>query len=388
MHSIIRVFLFTAAFIGFSGCSIRDVYIHDAVSATVPMIPADSIRHSIFLIGDAGEPAADIPEATFQTLTRMASVLPAKNTIVFLGDNIYPRGLPEPESPDRTEMERRLNEQIAVGTTSGAMTIFIPGNHDWEYHGRNGVEAIRREEEFILSRNHANVMLLPRNGTPGPHVVDLGTELRIIVLDTQWWLHAFEKPLYPGDSSEAQTRRGWIDSLSSVLSASDGRRVIVAAHHPVTTHGEHGGFFGWEDHLFPLRKLNPWLWIPLPGIGSLYPLSRMLGISNQDLSGGQNRAMTNAIDSLLSLHPPVAYAAGHEHTLQVLYGRSDLFYLVSGNGIAKHSEALTYGDNTLMATRKKGFMRLDVTADGRVRLGVITTGNGTDGEEIFSKMLR
>ncbi|MFA6439266.1 MAG: metallophosphoesterase [Bacteriovoracaceae bacterium] len=373
-----------------SGCGIGEVYIRPATVVSVPIVSEDSIRHSVFLIGDAGQPAVDVREAVFRILTRTVSEQSEKKTIIFLGDNIYAKGLPSSDSPDRKEMERRIDEQIAIGTTSGAQTIFIPGNHDWEYQGQNGYKAILREGEYLRSKNLSNVSLLPHNGTPGPHVVDIETYLRIIAIDTQWWLHAYDKPLYPGDTSEAQTQRRWLDSLSAVLGSAGDRAVIVTAHHPLKTHGEHGGFFGWKDHLFPLRKLNSWLWIPLPGLGSLYPLSRLWGISDQDLSGRRNRVMTTAIDSVLSLHNPIAYAAGHEHTLQIIQKMASHYYLVSGNGIAKHDEALTYADETILASRKKGYMRLDLLTDGRVRLGVIVADsiNSAEGYEVFSMMLR
>src|SRR5207249_2882460 len=51
----------------------------------------------------------------------------------------------------------------------------------------------------------------------------------------------------------------------------------VSAVHPTTRermvgHHDHdtlaGGaqcrHFGWQDHIFPLRNIKPWLWIPLP----------------------------------------------------------------------------------------------------------------------------
>ena len=47
--------------------------------------------------------------------------------------------------------------------------------------------------------------------------------------------------------------------------------------------GVHGGYFGWRDHLFPLRSIRSSLWIPLPLLGSLYPTARLEGISSQDL---------------------------------------------------------------------------------------------------------
>lgn len=367
-------------------CSVQSVYIRETFPLSVPPVVQDSIRHSLFLIGDAGEPSLYEKEKTFYHLKALASIAPAKTTIVFLGDNLYPRGLPLPDHPDRKEMERRIDEQINIGRESGAATIFIPGNHDWEYQGKNGLQTLRREEEYIASKNFPSVRLLPQEGSPGPAVVDIGEEIRVIAIDTQWWLHAFEKPLYKDDSSEEQTKLRFIDSLSWALRSAGNRKTVVIAHHPIRSHGEHGGFFDWKDHFFPLRGLSEWLWIPLPGIGSLYPLSRMWGVSDQDLSGRMNIEMRARLDSLLSLYGSVIYASGHEHTLQILQNNAHQYYLVSGNGIAKHTEALTTADDTILATRRKGFMRIDFLNNGTVRLGVIAV-NDEGSVEIFSMML-
>ncbi len=367
------------------GCSIRSVYIDDVYRTGAPPLADSAIVHSLFLIGDAGAPQEGKEEPAFRVLTDMASVDPKRSTIVFLGDNIYQRGLPESTCVDRPEMERRLLEQIRIGEQSGARTVFVPGNHDWDYQGKDGYRAVLRQQSFIDSRQLPHVFIAPRDAYPGPTVIDAEHPLRIVAIDTEWWLHRYEKPLYPGDTSEVQSKRRFLDSLSGIL-AQD-KRTIVVAHHPLETYGEHGGFFEWTDHLFPLRKLSSWLWIPLPGIGSLYPLSRLWGISDQDFSGSGNRAMRTSLDSLLSLHDVVAYASGHEHTLQVIKNRARHFYLVSGNGIVQHSEALTTGKNSLFASRAEGFMRLDVGRNGAVRLAVISTADG-DAAEVFSMMLR
>ncbi len=284
----VRTFILFLSIFVFSGCSIEGVYVADGFTSFTPAVPSDSISHTLFLIGDAGEPVSEGVEPTFLALTEQASVRPKHSTIIFLGDNIYPRGLPDTGALDRKEMERRLLEQIRIGERSGAEAVFVPGNHDWEYQRVNGLAAIRREEEFIRSQHLPNVRLLPQNGLPGPAVMDVDDRLRIIAIDTQWWLHQFSKRFYSGDSTEEMTKVRFLDSLATSIRSAGIRNVVVAAHHPLETHGEHGGFFDWKDHLFPLRKLVPWLWLPLPGIGSLYPVSRMLGISDQDLSGERN----------------------------------------------------------------------------------------------------
>lgn len=382
----VRTSILLVSILMLSGCSIEGVYVAEGYRSFAHSVPSDSIAHTLFLIGDAGEPAADGFEPTFLALTDHASFQPEHSTIIFLGDNIYPRGLPELDAPDRKEMERRLREQIRIAEKSGADALFVPGNHDWEYQRENGLAAIRREEEFIRSLRLPNVRLLPQNGSPGPAVKDIDDRFRIIAIDTQWWLHQYTKPFYSGDSTEEMTKVRFLDSLAASIRTAGGRNVVVAAHHPLETHGEHGGFFDWKDHIFPLRKIVPWLWLPLPGIGSLYPVSRMLGISDQDLSGEGNVELRKVLDSLFAEVPILVYAAGHEHTLQILTGKNANLNIISGKGIIKHSEALTTGANTIAATRHEGFQRMDFLIDGRIRIGMIDCSSGT-AVEVFSMWL-
>lgn len=369
------------------GCSLQSVYVKDSISRSMPSVPDDSIFCSIFLIGDAGAPVENGEETILNELTKATWSHPEKNTILFLGDNIYPAGLPDTNDNDRREMERRLQEQMSVGEKSGARTIFIPGNHDWARHGKNGLATLRRQQDFITKKGTSNVSMIPLFGMPGPVVVDIDSSVRIIVIDTEWWLHEYEKPLYPGTPSEDKTKTAFLDSLTRVLTT--GRTTIVAAHHPLESHGEHGGFFDWRDHLFPLRHISPFLWVPLPGIGSLYPLSRMWGISNQDFSGSKYREMRISIDSVLSIHPPIIYAAGHEHTLQILEPKTGYYHLISGFGMKNHISPLTTGENTIFARLAPGFMRIDFVKSGFVRLAVFEVKeNPNNIEEIFSMPLR
>lgn len=74
-------------------------------------IGQDSVRHRIILIGDAGE----INDLQSKTLTDAASlVMPGKTTVLFLGDNIYPRGMGLPGSREEnrtTPAEDAVDDQ-------------------------------------------------------------------------------------------------------------------------------------------------------------------------------------------------------------------------------------------------------------------------------------
>jgi hypothetical protein len=163
--------------------------------------------------------------------------------------------------------------------------------------------------------------------------------------------------------------------------------VIVAAHHPLISAGEHGGFFGIEDHVFPLRAVKRWLWVPLPGLGSIYPLARQNGISDQDQSNSTNQRMVAMFEAAMRDHPPLAWASGHEHNLEVLDGTTARWLLVSGAGIYGHEGPAFRRTSMRFGSGDAGFMRLEFFADGRARLGVIAVDREGRSRERFSLWL-
>jgi hypothetical protein len=292
--------------------------------------------------------------------------------------------LPPANSAERPEAERRLATQVNVITSSGVSGYFVPGNHDWAKSGTQGWAAIRRQEQFIDSTGGGKVLLLPKDGCPGPAVVDIGSRVRLVLLDTQWWLHGGPKPEGTGSSCPAHTEADVVDSLRADIKRAAGRIVVVAAHHPLATGGEHGGYFGWEDHLFPLRQAVPWLWIPLPFIGSLYPAARQNGISSQDISSRRYQRLIAAFGRAFTDAQPALYAAGHEHNLQVITGAPARLELVSGGGIYDHSGRAFRIDGSVFARKASGFARLDVPATGRARLAVLQVDGSGRSREVFS----
>ena len=385
-------------------------------------VEASAIESTIFLIGDAGNPAPDEP--VLKALKRQITEASGERVVVFLGDNLYPRGLPPEGAPDRSEAERRLLSQIEVGTETRVKTYFVPGNHDWTYMGPAGWDGIKRQGDFIEQRGGEYAQLLPRNGCPGPEVVDVGRQVRIILVDTQWWVHEFTKPQDSTSQCATYTEEQVLDSLrgalasaaredsakkalpevkDSVVAAADSareeapdgpvrdsveqakeeatdsleqardtvvnRHVIITGHHPLESGGQHGGYFGWRRHLFPLRRLASWLWIPLPGIGSIEPIARQEGGTNQDLPGPLYARMRRGFEKVFEDFEPLVYAAGHDHDMQVLKGNNVRTVLVSGAGIYGHVSPVDYRPNTRFAAAASGFMRLDVLRDGKVRLG-------------------
>ena len=368
-----------------------------ATLTPAPVAPLDSIDVTLFLIGDAGSKAYD-GEPVLQELARQSdSLRPVKQFVVFLGDNVYPRGVPPLGHPNRDDAEKKIAAQVLAIRKGAANGFLIPGNHDWDRQGRDGWNSIRRQDSLVRQFGGGDVRLLPGGGCPGPEVVDIGRHLRLIALDSEWWVHNDVKPYGPESPCPTKTENEVTDSVVGALRDKGTRHAIVLTHHPLRSGGIHGGAFTLGDHLFPLRNLKSWLWVPLPLIGSLYPLARTMGISNQDISGKKYGAMRRALEAAYEEHPPLATASGHDHDLQVIRGgrpavTNAAYQLVSGSGILGHSSVVRKIEGSLFERSAAGFMRLDFTRDGRVRLSVTTVvedGQRKEGEssEVFSLWL-
>jgi hypothetical protein len=317
----------------------------------------------VILIGDAGK--AKENDSVMIALNNWSLKAPQRTTVFFLGDNIYPSGLPTEDDPSRSKAEKYLLAQINAVKGTGARAVFLAGNHDWK---SGGTAAIQRQQEFLNSHLLGESNLLPRDGCPGPVKIDL-KKVRIIIMNSEWWLREDKS-----DKSECtfHKKSEVVKGLKTLMETSGDREIVILGHHPISTHGPHGGFYSWKDHLFPLTNKVNWMWIPLPVVGSIYPLGRWHFVRhNQDLNGKLNKIYRDSLTAAAKYYQPLFYASGHEHSLQVLHDKTDTFdyLLVSGSG-SKTSE-LSHGDDTLFAHSHLGFMVVDFFEDNSIYLQVV-----------------
>jgi hypothetical protein len=351
-----------------------------------PRPEPDQVAFTLFLIGDAGNPAKR-GEPVLISLRRDLALAGARAVVAFLGDNLYPAGLTGPGERGRKELERRIDAQVDVVREAGARGVFVPGNHDWQKGGKDGWEAVKRQERHVEARGGPAVTFVPNGGCPGPEAMDVSDRLRLVAIDTQWWLHAEARPEHPTSPCDADSEAEVLAALRPALATAGGRDVVVLAHHPFVSGGPHGGHFTLRQHLFPLTDAKGGLWLPLPLIGSLYPASRGSGVSRQDQSNDAYQHMRRSLASAASDHPPLAWTGGHEHVLQVIESPEWGRVLVSGAGIFGHTSAVTDVPGSLYHTSRAGYMRIDWLADGTRRLGVVEVSKDGSSRESFAKLL-
>lgn len=252
-----------------------------------------------------------------------------RSSVIFLGDNIYPDGLPPEGAENRQQAETRILSQLETVKDYPGRVIFIPGNHDWYSSQLNGLEWLNRQEEFIESYLNRGNVFIPDNGMSGPVSVmlaksgehyGLNFDIRLIALDTHWWLHPHKKPLEPGIESEHEQKREILKNVEKMVEGHLSDEIMVVTHHPLFSYGRHGGKFPISTHFLP------------PVFGSMYVAYRNIWGYAQDLARYDD--LKNGLLKSIYDKDGLIFASGHEHSLQFIpykNGPHIQYQLVSGS---------------------------------------------------------
>lgn len=331
----------------------------------IEKLPSKSIDRTFYLIGDAGKsPIGDLSIGLKIFQKHISEKSTKKDYALFLGDNIYPAGLPKKDEKGRDYAINHLNAQIkSVGDFKGK-TVFLPGNHDWYADGLKGV---KRQEKYIEDALGKNTFQ-PENGCP-LESIDVGETIQLIVIDTQWYIENWNKNPTINDECEIKTRKRFLEELEGELKKAQNKRIVFAMHHPMYTNGLHGGFYSAKKHLYPTQSK-----IPLPILGSLATQIRTQGgVSKQDRYNERYNELMNRIETLALEYDNIVFTSGHEHTLQYIENNS-IKQIVSGSGAKEAVVALS--NNGLFAYGKQGFAQLNIYKDGSTWVSFYGEENG------------
>nr|WP_315820354.1 metallophosphoesterase [Paraflavitalea speifideiaquila] len=119
-------------------------------------------------------------------------VMKDKTTVLYLGDNIYPTGMELPGSKNEKQTQDILRSQYTPMRTNGAAVYFVPGNHDWDRMGVNGLAKIKASGVFSISKTTPSSKWYP-DGCPDPVEINIDNNLTIIAFDSEWWLFPYKK---------------------------------------------------------------------------------------------------------------------------------------------------------------------------------------------------
>ncbi len=349
-------------------------------------LPAEPM-HTTYLIGDVGEPKPQ-GQPTHGPLAALKRDLATQNeysTIVYLGDNIYPKGLPKENTADRAEAEAALNLQLEILHDYKGSAFFVPGNHDWDHSGKDGLKAVKRQETYIedyFDKYEIEGAFHPDNGCGDPIKVKREKNLVFIFIDSEWYLHNWNLHEHINDGCDIKSRLEFLEKFEELILKNKSKQIVVCMHHPLHTNGNHGGKFSWKQHLFPLLELNSKAFIPMPIIGSLYPAIRSNGGTHQDISHARYQELKTELLERVKKQTNIIFAAGHEHSLQY-FPLHQHHFLVSGSGCK--TSHIKHGLDAEFTSAQKGYIKLYHYQNGSTWMEIIQADYGEQTRVLYRK---
>ena len=341
---------------------------------------SDSIVSRIVLIGDAGK--LNFGRQPVIDAVRQNIPLDKNTTVIFLGDNLYKTGLPDEFLPTFDAAKNILDSQINIAEGTKAHVIFIPGNHDWSDGSIHGLDNVLSQQNYINGLGDKRVQFLPLDGCPGPEVYKISDDVIIVIYDSQWFIQKGTKPGVESDCP-SKTPEQFYAELEDVVSSNKDKLIIMASHHTLRSYGIHGGYFTLKQHIFPFTDLKPNLWIPLPVIGTIYPIARGVFGTPEDMKHPDYASLIRNVQKVTRGNPNIIFAAGHEHNLQLIEDSSN-FYVVSGAG-SKHTR-VSKGKNALYVADSLGFASIEISKNNNVHIDFYTVDE-TSSHHSYSKDL-
>lgn len=339
-----------------------------ACAPTPPALPAPElapepapaqVERVLFLLGDPGEATTStspVLQYLQQDIEGWSARLAADSAValVILGDIVYPLGLHPADSRwfDHDTAIVMSQVRLVAGPSAlarGAQALFVAGNHDWgeraDFQGFVRLNNLDTYLQAVRSQTGAAVNLVPPAGQGGPWVLDWGPHVRLLLLDTAWWLLS---------ANEAE-KALFLERIEQAMRTAGDRKVLIASHHPFRSVGSHGGTYSFWNML---------------GIGYVI---RRSGAFLQSLNSGPYRELEAGLrSSFARAGPPFAFIGGHDHSLQVM-GRvqptDPRYSIVSGSG--SKLTGVRGGPGVRFARSAPGYMRLLVMRDGSMHLSVV-----------------
>lgn len=348
--------------------------------------PEDEIAFSVFLIGDMGALVPGEKDPLLEMLHSQLNKFGEKSAIAFLGDNVYPYGIPHPEHRGRKRAEERLKIQLDLLKNYTGRAVMIGGNHDWNKGREGGYQYILNQEKFVEEYLGRKDIFLSKGGCPDTNVFQLNNKLALVVINTQWYVQSGERPIGSKYGCKAITIEDSFKQIENAIAENKDKNIIIAGHQPLYSYALHGGKFKMKHHIFPLRALHKKLYLPLPLLGSVYPLYRKWFGAKEDISHPVYRKMKKRLLQIFNSYKGLIYAAGHDHNLQHIT-RQNNHFIVSGSG-----SKLAYvkaGKYASYVAAKRGFFRVNLLTNNQIWLEAWVVEKGSDAGYLdYAKKIR
>lgn len=310
------------------------------------------VEHTFYLIGDAGlSPMGELNPA-LKAYQQLLSSADKNSTAVFLGDNVYPKGIPSKKHKDYKQALWNMEAQLKTLENFKGDPVIIPGNHDWY----NGLKGLKRQEKYVEKYLDNDESFFPEKGC-AVQKINISEDIVLITIDSEWYLANWDKNPGINDKCNLKSRNAFFAEVEGLIKKNRDKTTLIAIHHPVFSYGEHAGHYNVKKQFYPGHNK-----VPLPVLGSMINfLRKTTGASHQDMYNARYRELKNRLLMFSHYNDNVIFMSGHEHNSQYIV-QDEKPQIVAGSG-AKYGPARVI-NGSQFSSGALGYTVLKVYTDG------------------------
>ncbi|HEY9044608.1 MAG TPA: BamA/TamA family outer membrane protein [Ohtaekwangia sp.] len=257
-----------------------------------------------------------------------------------------------PEITTQAEVEAwgRAASQLLDKYTQ--LTILInQGEREWKDSGKDGWQAVQQLEKYIKKIRHPRLVYFLDNGCPGPWLYSVPQYLDVIVFNSQWWNHPYDKPISYMNACGIADEGVFLEKINDMLDESKNRNVLLLSHYPLMSLGKYGGRFPASSYLWP------------PVAGSARVSFRQNIGTSKDIVNEHFDGFRRKLNDMIGDYSSLIMASGHEKNHSVLKEGNN-FYINSGS--LHEGDFIANSNQALLAFDHGGFVELTYDTLGQV----------------------
>jgi len=223
--------------------------------------------------------------------------------------------------------------------------LIAPGKTEWAGGTREGKDFIKQLTDE-LPEKYRNPIFHPDEACPGPTEVVLSDNLVVILIDTWWWVHKYDRRF---NKCGIENRGDVLIQIEDAIRRHyAGKHVVVAGYHSLKSFGNTSGYFSAEQ----------WL-LQLP-----YTFYRKLPGTRYDNQHPDFKSFRSSLLSVLKKYPDVVYLSAGEANLQY-FQYENTHFVISGSW---QNQEYVRKDLPEFGSEEKGFAQLTFTPEGTCNL--------------------
>ena len=317
--------------------------INDIISQPAPPKVIDEQPEQVILI--TGN-LAKIPEQQrndlLTTIKQHYEKYDKKAFTVFLGNNFDLNKDKNLSAEERKRQEKAAVEPYELFKKYDDEVAFVPGSLEWLNNRSEGWDNVQYVENVVERFIEENAFV-PNIGCPQPYEFELEGDVLLLVLNTPWYFHQWEKPELRTYECETGGNQKFFRMLDRLLEVNQHKKVIVAGYHSV-----------YSDQ----KKIGN------PGKGYY-----------------RYKEFQRDLDEVLQKYNNIIYVAGNEKGQQYFEKEGNHFITTS----ALHSNSKNTGNDKTYVSGNTGIARITIFKDGTVNLDFINEGNIAYQKRLYQK---